>query len=428
MLFFVLTLFACGDSGLAHKDEMELKYNYMLLRAYFYRPERIKEYSYYEGMEIDSMYSDLKDYLKGRRYTYYIEPKKSDDFINNMENTPKYHSFGFERKRENDTLVVTAVYPISPAASAGLKKRDKLLLADNVPLTGANAALYEKYDSLFAEATVFTVLRNEKLETLPKMQKTEVQDPTVYLDSVGGIPYIRVTHFKTTTNNPEGTYAEFKNALLDIKGAEVAIVDLRGNPGGHMWHCTAMAAELVPLNSELVYDVEHRYSKLRGNVVDTVRHFARDYLESEGNGVGIKWVLLINGGSASCAERFAVAVKASRPETIIVGQTSYGKGIGQIYTKTYLDGIAYITCLESFYPNGKPFHEIGVKPDREADASDIYYAALEEAQKFDSGILARSLRASIQLKNLPPERNAKNVEPGMYYTTPCTINCTFSTP
>ncbi len=430
ILLLSLLFIACGevgDSGAQLPDEeQELRYNYQLLKAYFFHPERIKEYSAYRGMKVDDMYEDLKDYFCGAgytgncwaRYTFYTVPEEADKKIDQIENTPKYYSFGFERtviQKEGspDTLRVSAVYPISPASAAGLKKGDKLLLANDVPLTGENAVIYLNTDSLFETLTRFTVLRDEQSMALQNMQKAEVQRPTVFLDSLEEIPFIRVTEYKVSTNNPNGTYAEFKDVLQKIKGTRTAIMDLRGNPGGNIGHCTAMAAELVPLNSELVYDVEHYYDKQRGNVIDSIHYFARDYLGSKGAGTDINWIILMNRGSASCSERFTAAVKYNRPETIIIGGTSYGKGVGQIYTKTYLGGLAYITFLQSFYPNGETFHNIGIAPTVPIESGDdaIYYAAVNAAQNFG---LAKRLPTSIQLKKLPPEHKAESTEPSMY--------------
>jgi len=420
VLLFSLLLVACGEVA-QYSDDQELYYNYMLLKAYFYHPERIKKYSAYEGMEIDRMYESLGDYFCGAnhtgdctsRYTFYLKPEKADNKIQEIENTPKYYSFGFERIVSSDTLRVTAVYPISPAADAGLRKRDKLLFANGSTLTGENAARYLNTDSLFETSTVFRVLREGKIIDLQDMQKTEVQRPTVFLDSLEGIPFIRVTEYKLNTNNPDGTYAEFKNILQEINGAKTAIIDLRGNPGGSIGHCTAMAAELVPFDSELIYDVEHYYHEQRGNVIDTVHHFAKDFLENKGAGTDINWIILMNGGSASCAERFTAVVKYNRPETVIIGGTSYGKGIGQMYTKTYLGGLAYITFVQSFYPNRETFHGIGIAPDVpiESGGDAIYYAAINAAQKFG---LAKRLPATIQLKDLPPEHKAEGTDFGMH--------------
>jgi len=402
-------------------EAQELDYNYRLLKSYFYYQERIKGYEEYVGMEVDSMYESLKDYFCGagkgsecgNRYTYYLPPAKSDGKISEIENTPKYLSFGFERSRKGDTLVVLYVYPISPAFKAGLRKRDRLLSANGISLIGEKAVDYLEKDDKFEDPTVFVVLRDGKKETLSAMPKEEVQEPTVYLDSIGGIPYIQVTGYKVNTNNPYGTYYEFKDFLQEIKGAKVAIMDLRFNPGGNIAHCTAMAAELVPYDTLLLYDVQQS-----GNTKVILPYYASKYLRREGDGVNIKWVILINKGSASCSERFTAAVKYNRPETVVMGQTSYGKGVGQVYGKTYLGGLAYITSLQTFYPNGDSFHDIGIEPDIITEPPKTWddfdketLKAVEVAKQFS---LAKRSPTPASSVALPPKRRAEDMEPGAY--------------
>jgi len=416
LLSCVLLIFACGEVGMEIKgDEQELYQNYLLLKAYFYHPERINDYEKYRGMEVDSMYSSLNDYLRGHRYTRYFEPTKANDVLDYLQNSEHYYSFGFERvlAGDSDTLVVTAVYPNSPAAHGGLKKRDKLLFANEAPLTGEEAKRYEKTDSLFHSNTVFRVLRGNNILTLQTMQKEVVLSSTVFLDTLyGEVPLITVTEFTTNTNNPSGTYQEFKEVLQEIKGAKSAIIDLRGNPGGSVSHCTKMAAELSPPNREMIYDILH-YPHRGKNIIDTVHYFAKDLLKS-GDGVGIKWVIMIDGFSASCAERFAAALKSSRPETIFVGQTTYGKGIGQNYIKTYLGGLAGITSLQSYYPNGETFHEIGVEPTIFANpnSDEIYSVAYDAAHSFEVGLAKRS--TSLGTGTLPSRHASGKTDLGAY--------------
>jgi len=429
LLFCGLLIFACGEVGseISGDDDQELYQNHLLLKAYFYHPERIKGYEEYRSIKVDSiykkvdmMYESLEDYFCGAnfegncpiRYTRYFPPEKTDDKIDEIEKTERYYSFGFERdgNKSGDTMIVWWVYPVSPAATAGLRKRDRLLSANGKSLIGLALAdkdsIYLYNDDPFDNSTVFTVLRDGKTITLPAMQKAEVPEPTVYLDSLDGIPYIKVYSYKVNTNNPRGTYFEFINILQEIKGAKTVIMDLRGNPGGNIGHCTAMAAELVPLNNELVYDVEHYYdSKSKKNVVETSHEYARDYLGREGIGVNMKWVILMSRGSASCSERFAAAVKYNRPETVVIGQTSYGKGVGQIYKKTYLGGLAYITCLQTYYPNGETFHNIGIIPDIPTEPGDIdalRNEAIKAAKSF--GAAAKPLATQASSEPLPPER------------------------
>ncbi len=421
ILFFPLLFIACGDWIKQFPDEeQEFRYNYLLLKAYFYHPERIKEYSEYEGVpEVDSMYSSLNDTLGGWRYTRYYKPDTSEEVIGNIQNSERYYSFGFQRKIDSDTLIVTRVYPFSPATNAGLKKYDKLLFAnDTTSLTGEQATDYLESDSLFANFTVFKVLRGTQVYTLQAMQKEEVRVPTVYLDSLIGIPYISVTEFTQRTNNPRGTYYEFAEYLKEIKGTKTAIIDLRSNRGGDIGHCSKMAAELVPLNKELVYDVRHRRRDEK-NAIDTIHYFAKDYLDKEGAGIGINWIILMSRFSASCSERFIAAVKHNRPETVLIGENSYGKGIGQTYGYTYLKGLAYITSLQSFYPNGQTFHEVGIPPDRyvalNSPAAE-YIAAIEAAaQSFPGMALAKRSLFHTQQETLPLVRKSKKTDLGMYY-------------
>jgi len=395
-------------------DEQELYQNHLLLKSYFYHPERIKPYLAYEGMEVDSMYSSLKDYLKGYRYTRYFEPAKADDMLNYIQNSERYYSFGFERVLIEDTLVVTAVYPISPAASGDLRKRDKLLFANDVPLTGEYAKDYKNTDTLFHANTIFKVLRGNEIVILPAMQKKEVLSSTVFLDTLYGVPFISVTEFTANTNNPQGTYQEFKDALQEIKGVKSAVIDLRSNPGGSIYHCTKMAAELSPLNEEMLYDISH-YPYRNKNVIDTAHYFARNFLSKPGDGIGIKWVIMIDARSASCSERFAAILKSTRPETIFVGQTTYGKGIGQNYIRTKpLGGLAGITSLQSYYPNGETFHEVGIEPTIYADpySDEIYEQVFQAVQSFGFGFAKRS--AALDKGTLPPRHASGKTDLGAY--------------
>jgi len=359
------------------------------------------------------MYSSLKDYLKGYRYTRYFEPAKADDRLDYIQNSEHYYSFGFERVLIGDTLVVTAVYPISPAASGGLRKRDKLLFANDVPLTGEHAKDYKNTDTLFQANTIFQVLRGDEIVPLSAMQKKEVLSSTVFLDTLFGVPFISVTEFTTNTNNPQGTYQEFKNALQEIKGVKSAVIDLRSNPGGSIYHCTKMAAELSPPNIEMIYDISH-FPYHNKNIIDTLHYFAKDFLNKPGDGIEIKWVVMIDARSASCSERFAAILKSTRPETIFVGQTTYGKGIGQNYIKTYLGGLAGITSLQSYYPNGETFHEIGIDPTIYADpySNEIYERVLQAVQSFGFALAKSS--TDLGMGTLPPRHASGKTDLGAY--------------
>jgi C-terminal processing protease CtpA/Prc len=160
----------------------------------------------------------------------------------------------------------------------------------------------------------------------------------------------------------------------------------------------------------MIYDILH-YPWRNRNVIDTVHYFAKDFLNI-GNGIDIKWVIMIDGNSASCAERFVAALKSTRPETIFIGQNTYGKGIGQSYIETPLGGLAGITSLQSYYPDGTTFHEIGVEPkiDANPNSIEIYEVALQKAQSFEFGLAKRSTSLGI----LPPRHATRKTDLGAY--------------
>lgn len=221
---------------------------------------------------------------------------------------------------------------------------------------------------------------------------------SVFLDSLANVPFITVTGFLEITNKSGGTYQEFKDILQEIKGAKAAIIDLRSNPGGTLSHCGKMSAELSPFDKEMFYARERYYDTWQ-----TEHYFPKDFLKSAGDGLETKWIFLTDSMTASASEIFISAVKSTRPEDVVViGGTTYGKAIGQYYFSTLENGIAGVTAMRFFYPNGDTYNEIGIIPDVEINPKDtivLYEAALNAAANFGQEIsLKTNLRNS---KNLP---------------------------
>jgi carboxyl-terminal processing protease len=76
----------------------------------------------------------------------------------------------------------------------------------------------------------------------------------------------------------------------------------------------------------------------------------------------IPMAVIINEGSASASEIFAGALQDTG-EGVVVGTTSFGKGIVQRMSD-FKDGTGYkITISEYFTPNGRNIHGTGIEPD-----------------------------------------------------------------
>ena len=188
--------------------------------------------------------------------------------------------------------------------------------------------------------------------------KVEMSLPTVFVDSLQGIPVLQVTEFAETSIDSGGTLVEFSAALREVKGSPVAVLDLRGNPGGSVDHCVAMADELIA-DGVLIREVGHSYDeKLGKSAVDTVNYMAK----AGGLGEGIQWVFLADGNSASCSEILLSAAR-TRLKSAFVGDTTFGKGIGQYYMWTWAKGLAGITAIQFFDEDWKSYHHLGLAPD-----------------------------------------------------------------
>ena len=129
------------------------------------------------------------------------------------------------------------------------------------------------------------------------------------------------------------------------------ILDLRSNPGGYLDAAIEMASEWVK-EGEIVSE---RYSS--GQIK---KHLS----EGSHRLVGMKTMILVNGGSASASEIVAGALQDTGAATLI-GEKTYGKGSVQDF-EPFSDGSALkITVAEWLTPKGVNINEQGITPDIE---------------------------------------------------------------
>lgn len=355
------TTTADGDSNTS-EIEKELQNNYSLLSVYFYHPEKLAsydEYLQYDASVLGSygkilaMYSSLDD-----RFTRYFTPEQAQAVYNSLTTSEGGALIGITMELKMDTIRVVRVIPSSPAETAGIQKGDQIIEVNGESVVGVGAL--DRYSELTqggAGTLITMVLWRNQQKVEVTATKKELMLPTVYLDSVENIPVIQVTEFTEETISEEGTLGEFRQALKQMAGSASAVLDLRGNPGGSVDQCIQMADELIP-SGVLIRIVEHRYDfDKKVAVIDTVDSLAT----LGGLGENTQWVLMADQNSASCAEIFVWAMRSYQPVPV-VGDTTYGKGVGQIYTFTYLNGIAGITSLQFFNQNMEGYNGAGIPP------------------------------------------------------------------
>jgi carboxyl-terminal processing protease len=151
-----------------------------------------------------------------------------------------------------------------------------------------------------------------------------------------GIGYIRLSGFNETTDR------EIADALkqLNAPSLDGLILDMRGNPGGLLNEAVAVGDMFLDKNQLIVShhgraSTERRYYAIRGNQGDNV-----------------PLVILVNGNSASATEIVSGAVQ-DHDRGLIVGETTFGKGLVQTVTPLSENTGLALTTARYYTPSGR---------------------------------------------------------------------------
>lgn len=293
----------------------------------------------------------IKGYVQGLGdpYSVYYDEAETQSL---MESTSgEFGGIGVVIQQDIDTMVMTFtnVYAESPGEKAGLKDGDILYKVDGEDVTGQELdTVVSKIRGQKGTKVEITVYRKNTLEEYSCTVTRDIIEVTTvaYEMKEDNIGYIIVSGFEQVT------YKQFEEAIKDLneQGMEKMIVDLRDNPGGNLSTVCEMLDIILPEGTIV-------YTEDKNNVREVITSDDKKQMQ-------IPMAVLINGNSASASEIFAGAIQ-DYEMGILVGTTTYGKGIVQnIYSLG--DGTSLkLTTSEYFTPNGRNIHGIGIKPDIE---------------------------------------------------------------
>ena len=349
----------------------ELTFNRtMLQHIYLYADQDIDSLSAYQGhgdpadgayADVLYMYSKLSD-----RFTDYYTPYMAQQvlafFMGSSEGTAMV---GIMREDRTDTIVVKRIIPGSPADSAGIRPGDRVVAVNGHDVVGDSIYGYTTYTAGGDGTVVALSLVNGTRQWSVSVTKRPVKTPTVWLDSVSGVPVVSIDEFMEITLDTNGTRKEFIDILGKLGNFTTAVIDLRGNPGGSVDQCMQMSDDILDTGM-MIHMIEHSWDSIRQvRHVDTVDWAA----EAGGPFEGKRWVFLQDTGSASCSELMLSAIH-NNSDWPTVGKTSYGKGIAQVLLTTQAGGIAKITDAEFRQKDWSNYHHIGLHPDYEVSSPD----------------------------------------------------------
>lgn len=285
----------------------------------------------------------------GDPYTTFFSPKENREFKEDLAGS--FEGIGAEMGIQNDILTVIAPLDDSPAARAGIMAGDRILKINGDPTNALS--IDEAVDRIRGPKgtkVTLSIFRTGEEE----LREIEVERDTIVVKSIklemrNGVAIIRLARFG------EETSKEFSAVAQQVisQGARGIVLDVRNNPGGFL--STAVDIAGYFLSGSQVAVIEEN--------ADKVRH----ELRTSGNGQleALPVVVLINEGSASASEILAGALKDQRPEIVLVGKTSFGKGSVQELVPVSRDTSVKITVAHWLTPSGKAINKVGISPDVE---------------------------------------------------------------
>ena len=364
LIAFFLT--ACSDffePVESTPEPTEYSYNYWLLKQTYLFEDELPQLDE-NGDSVQELYSKLSD-----PFTRYIPPSKSEATITHINTSIVPGDVGMEYEKipqKEYPLVIYRVYPEGPAGRAGIKRYGNIMNANGVDIVGENA--FEVYDSILTYSKDISLTVAYTSDTISyNLTKEDVYAPTIFLDTLNGIPIITITSFKlNTADQKNGSLGELKTYLDSTQNTTgPRLINLRNNPGGHVSHCIAMADLFV--KEGIISTRTSRDLSVEGK---TIYREKSERAKSSDSGEKGKFVLLVNKGSASCSEIFAAALQEAA-NIPVAGETTYGKGIGQSTWKTMDGGLAIITNWEFLTPKGNSYHKKGVIPDYPCESATL---------------------------------------------------------
>lgn len=281
---------------------------------------------------IDAMLNSLDP------YTNYIPEDEVEDY--RTQNTGQYGGIGATTINIGPRTVVNMVFENYPAYKNGLRIGDEIMKINGVELskisTDESGRLMKGQIGSPVKVSVKRFGHDQLIDLEFKREKIKINS-VPYFGMVPGtdIGLVQLTEFTAECSK------ELKKGIQSLKeqGAKKLILDIRGNPGGHLNEAVDICNFFIPKEKLVVATKgksEQRYYDTQNNPIDET----------------IPVAILINRGSASASEIVAGTLQ-DYDRAVVIGERSYGKGLVQMGKPFIYNSYVKITTAKYYTPSGR---------------------------------------------------------------------------
>ena len=338
LIGFIVVPIICSDNFY-----MQIR-KYQDVYSYFVR-------EYFEDVDMQKMTEDaIRGMIKGLEdpHSAYISAKDMTSV--NEEMSGSFEGIGIEFMILYDTLTVNVPIKGGPCDLLGVMPGDKIVEVNGNSIVGIEQDSIPKLlKGPKGTVVKIGIVRSgnkgllEFIVTRDRISKYSV-DAFLILEGTD-IGLIKVNRFAQTTHR-EMIEASKK---LKSQGMKKLILDLRGNGGGILDQAFLIADEFLKGGDTIVYT--------KGRTPESFQTF----IANSGQGLeDIPLIVLIDGGSASASEIVSGAVQ-DLDRGLIVGLTSFGKGLVQRQFPIFDGSAIRVTTSRYYTPSGRciqrPFND-----------------------------------------------------------------------
>ena len=273
-------------------------------------------------------------------YTEFLEKKQNDE-MKMMQIQGKYGGLGIKIQKQEDALVVVALFDDTPAYDVGLQTGDRIVRIED--RSTADIDVSQAADLLRGSpgtSVTISVSREGEAASIDfTLTRAIITIPVVPYAGMleGAVGYIKLNQFT------EDASSKVEQALeqLGDQGARGYVLDLRGNPGGLLEQAVEVAGKFLEEERLIVYTMGRTGTDQRS-------YHAADTFTLKDTPL----VVLVDRYSASASEIVAGAIQ-DWDRGVVAGQPTFGKASVQQIFPMNKETALKITTARYYTPSGR---------------------------------------------------------------------------